>query len=135
VTVDAGAIIIVSTKTPPARSASATLWHPERSDAAIDSWRIRIGHRDGQTGNATHPRQGAHVPLIGLAQSRSAGLVIYNPRVGSFVLPLQFFPRLVTIRCIRATFLLRNDWLSVSIGALLWGLGAAEAASGSCPAG
>jgi hypothetical protein len=32
----------------------------------------------------------------------------------------MFFSHLVTIRCIRATFLLRNDWLSVSIGALLW---------------
>ena len=29
-------------------------------------------------------------------------------------------PVLVTIRCTRATFLLRNDWLSVLIGALLW---------------
>jgi hypothetical protein len=74
-------------------------------------------------------------PINRACASALPGLEIYNPRLRSFVLPLQFFPRLVAIRCIRASFLLRNDWLSESIGALLGGLGAAEAASGSCPAG
>jgi hypothetical protein len=35
----------------------------------------------------------------------------------------------------RATILLRIDWLPWWIGALLWRVGAAKAASGSCPAG
>jgi hypothetical protein len=36
---------------------------------------------------------------------------------------------------LRATILLRIDWLPCLIGALLWRLRAAEAASGSCSAG
>ena len=87
-----------SISSPPAWSASATLWHPEHSDAwRSDSRRIefRIGRRDGQTGNATHPRQGAHVPLIGLAQSRSPGLVICNQRIHHVMLS----PNVAIVRC------------------------------------
>jgi hypothetical protein len=56
---------------------------------------FRIGRRDSQTGNATHPRQGAHVPLIGLAQSRSPGLVICNQRIHHVMLS----PNVAIVRC------------------------------------
>jgi hypothetical protein len=92
-----------SISAPPAWSASAALWHPEHSDAwRSDSRRIefRIGRGDGRTGNATHPRQGAHVPLLGLAQSRSPGLVICNQRISYCCRTLRLFAALYS-RCCR----------------------------------